>query len=96
MIGLLWVCSNSSQKIDLCCHPFRFETLDGNRVLQLDPTIDGVFKGPYPIGIDPVNIFLYDLYSDNSKYKLSELLLVKRQDVASFDILVKHPLRFVA
>ncbi|XP_075941559.1 V-type proton ATPase 116 kDa subunit a isoform X2 [Anarhichas minor] len=31
-----------------------FETLQGNKVLQLDPTIDGVFKGPYPIGIDPI------------------------------------------
>lgn len=40
----------------------RFETLEGNKVLQLDPAIDGVFKGPYPIGIDPVNIFLCDLY----------------------------------
>lgn len=39
----------------------RFETLAGNRLLQLDPAIDGVFKGPYPIGIDPVNIFLYFL-----------------------------------
>lgn len=36
-----------------------FETLEGNRLLQLDPAIDGVFKGPYPIGIDPVNIFFF-------------------------------------
>lgn len=36
---------------------FRFATLEGNKVLQLDPAVDGVFKGPYPIGIDPV-IFL--------------------------------------
>lgn len=34
-------------------HP-RFETLDGNAVLQLDPAIPGVFNGPYPLGIDPV------------------------------------------
>uniref|UniRef100_A0A8D3E7A4 V-type proton ATPase subunit a n=1 Tax=Scophthalmus maximus TaxID=52904 RepID=A0A8D3E7A4_SCOMX len=27
-----------------------FDTLEGNKVLQLDPTIDGVFGGPYPIG----------------------------------------------
>ena len=43
--------------------PIRFETLEGNKVLQLDPMVDGVFKGPYPIGIDPVNTF----------YKLFEL-----------------------
>lgn len=35
----------------------RFEVLEGNRQLQLDPAVDGVFKGPYPIGIDPVKIF---------------------------------------
>lgn len=40
---------------------FRFEILETNRLLQLDPAIDGVFNGPYPIGIDPVNIFLYNL-----------------------------------
>lgn len=33
----------------------RSETLDGNAVLQLDPAIPGVFGGPYPLGIDPVN-----------------------------------------
>lgn len=37
-------------------HP-RFETLDGNMVLQLDPAIPGVFSGPYPLGIDPVKAF---------------------------------------
>ncbi|XP_047427867.1 V-type proton ATPase 116 kDa subunit a isoform X1 [Mugil cephalus] len=31
-----------------------FDTLEGNAVLQLDPVIDGVFNGPYPIGIDPI------------------------------------------
>ncbi|XP_031422667.1 V-type proton ATPase 116 kDa subunit a isoform X1 [Clupea harengus] len=31
-----------------------FETLEGNRVLQLDPAVRGVFGGPYPIGIDPI------------------------------------------
>lgn len=40
---------------------FRFDTLKTNRLLQLDPAIDGVFSGPYPIGIDPVNTFLYNL-----------------------------------
>lgn len=26
-----------------------------NRVLQLDPSVPGVFRGPYPLGIDPVS-----------------------------------------
>ncbi|XP_039972140.1 V-type proton ATPase 116 kDa subunit a isoform X3 [Xiphias gladius] len=53
-----------------------FETLDGNRVLQLDPTIDGVFKGPYPIGIDPIwNIATNKLTFLNSfKMKMSVIL----------------------
>lgn len=33
----------------------RFETLDENSVLQLDPVVPGVFGGPYPLGIDPVS-----------------------------------------
>lgn len=33
----------------------RFETLDGNTLLQLDPVVPGVFGGPYPLGIDPVS-----------------------------------------
>lgn len=41
----------------------RFDTLEGNKILQLDPAVDGVFTGPYPIGIDPVSIFLCNLYS---------------------------------
>lgn len=36
----------------------RLKTVEDSRLLQLDPAIDGVFKGPYPIGIDPVNVFL--------------------------------------
>ncbi|GAA6218005.1 V-type proton ATPase 116 kDa subunit a isoform X1 [Lates japonicus] len=53
-----------------------FETLDGNKVLQLDPTIDGVFKGPYPIGIDPIwNIATNKLTFLNSfKMKMSVIL----------------------
>uniref|UniRef100_A0A665SW23 V-type proton ATPase subunit a n=1 Tax=Echeneis naucrates TaxID=173247 RepID=A0A665SW23_ECHNA len=52
------------------------ETLDGNRVLQLDPAIDGVFKGPYPIGIDPIwNIATNKLTFLNSfKMKMSVVL----------------------
>ena len=28
--------------------------LEENKLLQLDPVVEGVFKGPYPLGIDPV------------------------------------------
>nr|XP_046270604.1 V-type proton ATPase 116 kDa subunit a isoform X1 [Scatophagus argus] len=53
-----------------------FETLEGNKVLQLDPVIDGVFKGPYPIGIDPIwNIATNKLTFLNSfKMKMSVIL----------------------
>lgn len=27
-----------------------------SRVLQLDPSVPGVFQGPYPLGIDPVSV----------------------------------------
>lgn len=27
-----------------------------SRVLQLDPSVPGVFRGPYPLGIDPVSV----------------------------------------
>ncbi|KAG7458515.1 hypothetical protein MATL_G00220970 [Megalops atlanticus] len=30
------------------------ETLYGNQYLMLDPSVSGVFQGPYPFGIDPV------------------------------------------
>ncbi|XP_035510909.1 V-type proton ATPase 116 kDa subunit a isoform X3 [Morone saxatilis] len=53
-----------------------FDTLEGNKVLQLDPTVDGVFKGPYPIGIDPIwNIATNKLTFLNSfKMKMSIIL----------------------
>ncbi|KAM3598457.1 uncharacterized protein V6R79_018212 [Siganus canaliculatus] len=53
-----------------------FETLEGNKVLQLDPAIDGVFSGPYPIGIDPIwNIATNKLTFLNSfKMKMSVIL----------------------
>nr|XP_061805963.1 V-type proton ATPase 116 kDa subunit a 1-like isoform X6 [Nerophis lumbriciformis] len=52
------------------------ETLQGNKVLQLDPAIAGVFKGPYPIGIDPIwNIATNKLTFLNSfKMKMSVIL----------------------
>ncbi|KAM9779754.1 V-type proton ATPase 116 kDa subunit a isoform 1-T1 [Neosynchiropus ocellatus] len=52
------------------------QTLLDNRVLQLDPAIDGVFNGPYPIGIDPIwNIATNKLNFLNSfKMKMSVIL----------------------
>uniref|UniRef100_A0A672HMN5 V-type proton ATPase subunit a n=1 Tax=Salarias fasciatus TaxID=181472 RepID=A0A672HMN5_SALFA len=54
----------------------RPDTLTGNRILQLDPVVEGVFKGPYPIGIDPIwNIALNKLTFLNSfKMKMSVIL----------------------
>ncbi|XP_029015772.1 V-type proton ATPase 116 kDa subunit a isoform X2 [Betta splendens] len=50
--------------------------LAGNPVLQLDPAVPGVFKGPYPIGIDPIwNIASNKLTFLNSfKMKMSVIL----------------------
>uniref|UniRef100_A0AAQ5YYY5 V-type proton ATPase subunit a n=1 Tax=Amphiprion ocellaris TaxID=80972 RepID=A0AAQ5YYY5_AMPOC len=55
---------------------FMFDTLNGNSVLQLDPVVDGVFNGPYPIGIDPIwNIAVNKLSFLNSfKMKMSVIL----------------------
>uniref|UniRef100_A0A673BI55 V-type proton ATPase subunit a n=1 Tax=Sphaeramia orbicularis TaxID=375764 RepID=A0A673BI55_9TELE len=55
---------------------FNPRTLNGSRVLQLDPAIDGVFQGPYPIGIDPIwNIATNKLTFLNSfKMKMSVIL----------------------
>ncbi|XP_056262455.1 V-type proton ATPase 116 kDa subunit a isoform X2 [Pseudoliparis swirei] len=53
-----------------------FDTLRDNKVLQLDPVVDGVFRGPYPIGIDPIwNIATNKLTFLNSfKMKMSVIL----------------------
>uniref|UniRef100_A0A3P9IJ72 V-type proton ATPase subunit a n=1 Tax=Oryzias latipes TaxID=8090 RepID=A0A3P9IJ72_ORYLA len=53
-----------------------FTTLSENHVLQLDPAVDGVFKGPYPIGIDPIwSISINKLTFLNSfKMKMSVIL----------------------
>lgn len=34
---------------------YRNKTLQKNALLTLDPNISGVFRGPYPFGIDPVS-----------------------------------------
>uniref|UniRef100_A0A3Q3X878 V-type proton ATPase subunit a n=1 Tax=Mola mola TaxID=94237 RepID=A0A3Q3X878_MOLML len=53
-----------------------FKTLEDNNILQLDPAVDGVFRGPYPIGIDPIwNIANNKLTFLNSfKMKMSIIL----------------------
>lgn len=48
---------------------YRFETLDSNPVLQLDPAVPGVFNGPYPLGIDPVRC----LHLPKKQFKLLSL-----------------------
>uniref|UniRef100_A0A8P0T2V7 V-type proton ATPase subunit a n=2 Tax=Canis lupus familiaris TaxID=9615 RepID=A0A8P0T2V7_CANLF len=52
------------------------ETLRGNPVLQLNPSVRGVFGGPYPFGIDPIwNIATNKLTFLNSfKMKTSVIL----------------------
>uniref|UniRef100_A0A7N9AZS5 V-type proton ATPase subunit a n=1 Tax=Mastacembelus armatus TaxID=205130 RepID=A0A7N9AZS5_9TELE len=52
------------------------DTLTGNTALQLDPAVNGVFNGPYPIGIDPIwNIAVNKLTFLNSfKMKMSVIL----------------------
>jgi V-type H+-transporting ATPase subunit a len=52
------------------------DTLRGNPILQLNPTVQGVFGGPYPFGIDPIwNIATNKLTFLNSfKMKMSVIL----------------------
>ncbi|XP_030591575.1 V-type proton ATPase 116 kDa subunit a isoform X2 [Archocentrus centrarchus] len=51
-------------------------TLNGSTVLQVDPAVDGVFRGPYPIGIDPIWSFSINKLSflNSFKMKMSVIL----------------------
>ncbi|KAG7334794.1 hypothetical protein KOW79_001390 [Hemibagrus wyckioides] len=53
-----------------------FDILKENTLLQLDPAVPGVFRGPYPIGIDPIwNLASNKLTFLNSyKMKMSIIL----------------------
>uniref|UniRef100_A0AAQ6A7Z1 V-type proton ATPase subunit a n=1 Tax=Amphiprion ocellaris TaxID=80972 RepID=A0AAQ6A7Z1_AMPOC len=53
-----------------------WDVISGNGVLTLDPNITGVFKGPYPLGIDPIwNLASNRLTFLNSyKMKMSVIL----------------------
>lgn len=55
---------------------FRDGTLNSSTVLQLDPAVDGVFNGPYPIGIDPVNHFVFNLLELHIYTSMSAILSV--------------------
>uniref|UniRef100_A0A665V7R9 V-type proton ATPase subunit a n=1 Tax=Echeneis naucrates TaxID=173247 RepID=A0A665V7R9_ECHNA len=52
------------------------DVLLGNHALTLDPNVTGVFKGPYPLGIDPIwNLAINRLSFMNSyKMKMSVIL----------------------
>lgn len=42
--------------------PNRLDDVHGNSFLTLDPNVTGVFNGPYPFGIDPVNrVFILEI-----------------------------------
>nr|XP_020463069.1 V-type proton ATPase 116 kDa subunit a-like isoform X3 [Monopterus albus] len=52
------------------------DILRGNRLLQLDPKVVGVFSGPYPIGIDPIWNFASNklTFLNSFKMKMSVIL----------------------
>uniref|UniRef100_A0A8D3D518 V-type proton ATPase subunit a n=1 Tax=Scophthalmus maximus TaxID=52904 RepID=A0A8D3D518_SCOMX len=46
--------SGWSVKAMFTAEMWKTDDLSGNRFLTLDPNVTGVFKGPYPLGIDPI------------------------------------------
>ncbi|XP_063328307.1 V-type proton ATPase 116 kDa subunit a isoform X2 [Pelmatolapia mariae] len=51
-------------------------TLNGSTVLQLDPAVDGVFNGPYPIGIDPIWSISVNKLSFLNSFKMKMSVIV--------------------
>ncbi|XP_068192289.1 V-type proton ATPase 116 kDa subunit a isoform X1 [Antennarius striatus] len=53
-----------------------FQDVADNKILQLDPVVEGVFKGPYPIGIDPIWNFASNklTFLNSFKMKMSVIL----------------------
>ncbi|XP_041854932.1 V-type proton ATPase 116 kDa subunit a [Melanotaenia boesemani] len=52
------------------------EVLRGNGVLTLDPNITGVFKGPYPLGIDPIWNLASNRLTFLNSYKMKMSVIV--------------------
>ena len=55
---MTWTCFVTTcilQTLMVLFVPDRKEDMHENRFLTLDPNVTGVFKGPYPLGIDPVS-----------------------------------------
>ncbi|XP_034452344.1 V-type proton ATPase 116 kDa subunit a-like isoform X1 [Hippoglossus hippoglossus] len=50
--------------------------LTGNRFLTLDPNITGVFKGPYPLGIDPIWNLASNRLTFLNSYKMKMSVIV--------------------
>uniref|UniRef100_A0A8C4I8U1 V-type proton ATPase subunit a n=1 Tax=Dicentrarchus labrax TaxID=13489 RepID=A0A8C4I8U1_DICLA len=73
----------------------------GNRFLTLDPNVEGVFKGPYPLGIDPIwNLANNRLTFLNSyKMKMSVILGIIHMSfgviLSTYNHLKKHNLYLV-
>ncbi|KAG7489616.1 V-type proton ATPase 116 kDa subunit a [Solea senegalensis] len=50
--------------------------LSGNRFLTLDPNVTGVFKGPYPLGIDPIWNLATNRLTFLNSYKMKMSVIV--------------------
>ncbi|XP_046871019.1 V-type proton ATPase 116 kDa subunit a2 isoform X3 [Hypomesus transpacificus] len=52
------------------------ETLQTNPVLTLDPNVSGVFRGPYPFGIDPIWNMAVNRLSFLNSYKMKMSVII--------------------